>query len=195
ALARVDGGPRFDFIEPHRPRPEALVIGMLTSMLMLASFTLLFQPRVFPPAPAQLGEGSGEGPAGFESSDATRQVVAGGPESDTRHALIELVATNLRERYVDRSLGRQLAEELLAFEKNGQYEKVATGPVLAERLPSDIYKTSRAIGIAPGAFVADVVYSEHTLPSGPPPATTGGVREADHAMRTQEGWLLRAIGG
>jgi hypothetical protein len=193
ALARVDGGPRFDFIEPHRPRPEALVIGILTSMLMLASFTLLFQPRVFPPAPAQLGEGSGEGPAGFESSDSTQQVVAGGPESDARHALIELVATNLRERYVDRSLGRQLAEALLAFEKNGQYEKVATGPELAERLTSDIYKTSRAIGIAPGAFVADVVYSEHTLPSGPPPAMTSGMREHDHAMMTEQSCLFRTI--
>ena len=55
----VDGGPRFDFLGPHRPRPEALAAGTLTSMLMLASFTLLFQPRVFPPAPLQLGEGSG----------------------------------------------------------------------------------------------------------------------------------------
>src|SRR5687767_13058625 len=43
-LARVDSTPRFDFIEPHRPRPEALMAGMLTSMLMLASFALLFQP-------------------------------------------------------------------------------------------------------------------------------------------------------
>ena len=67
ALARIDGTPRFDILEPHRPRPEAIAAGTLTSMLMLVSFALLFQPRVFPPAPAQLGEGSGGEPAGFES--------------------------------------------------------------------------------------------------------------------------------
>src|SRR6185436_3411659 len=139
-LARTDGTPRFDILRPHRPRPEAMAVGTLTSMLMLATFTLLFQPRVFPPAPAQLGQGSGGEPAGFESSDADQQVVGGGPESDARHALIELVAINLQERYVDRSIGRQLADALRAFEKNGQYRSVATGPELAVRLSEDIYK-------------------------------------------------------
>jgi hypothetical protein len=43
-----------------------MVIGMLSSLLMLASFTLLFQPECFPPAPAQLGEGSGGEPSGTE---------------------------------------------------------------------------------------------------------------------------------
>ena len=65
-LARTDSTPRFDILRPHRPRPEAMAAGTLTSMLMLVSFALLFQPRVFPPAPAQLGEGSGGEPAGFE---------------------------------------------------------------------------------------------------------------------------------
>ena len=54
-LARADGRPRFDILEPHRPRPEAIAAGTLTSMLMLASFTLLFQPRVFPPRAAAAG--------------------------------------------------------------------------------------------------------------------------------------------
>ena len=34
--ARIDGAPRFDIIEVHGPRPEALAAGMLTSMLMFA---------------------------------------------------------------------------------------------------------------------------------------------------------------
>src|SRR4030095_1416017 len=72
-------------------------------------------------------------------------------------------------------------------------EKVATGPELAERLTSDIYRTSRAIGIAPGAFVADVVSSEHTATSCPPPSMTGGMREPDHAMMTEQSCLFRTI--
>src|SRR5574341_803124 len=33
-LGRIDAAPRFDIIEVHGPRPEALAAGMLTSMLM-----------------------------------------------------------------------------------------------------------------------------------------------------------------
>jgi Peptidase family S41 len=192
-LARTDGAPRFDILRPHRPRPEALAAGTLTSLLMLVSFALLFQPRVFPPAPAQVGEGSGVGPAGFESSNSEQQVAGGGPESDARHALIELVATNLRERYVDRSIGGPLADALLAFEKNGEYRSIATGPELAVRLTGDIYKTSRAIGIPPGAFVADVVYSARALPVGPPPPMTEEMREHTRARMIEQNCLFRAI--
>jgi uncharacterized protein (TIGR03435 family) len=58
SLGRIDAAPRFDTIEVHGPRPEALAAGMLTSMLMFASFTLLFQqPRALPNTPAQRGAG------------------------------------------------------------------------------------------------------------------------------------------
>ena len=49
-LAPIDGPPRFDIIDVHGPRPEALAAGMLTSILMFASFTLLFQPKPLPNA-------------------------------------------------------------------------------------------------------------------------------------------------
>lgn len=192
-LARTDGTPRFDILRPHRPRPEAMAVGTLTSMLMLATFTLLFQPRVFPPGPAQLGQGSGGEPTGSASVDSDQQVVGGGPELDARHELITLVAVNLQERYFDRSIGRQLAEALLAYEKNGQYQSVATGPELAERLTGDIYKTSSAIGIPPGAFVADVVYSARELPIGPPPSITEEMREHTRARMIEQNCLFRTI--
>lgn len=178
AVARVDSGPRFDFIEGHRPRPEALAAGTLVSMLMLASFALLFQPRIFPPAPAQLGEGSGGEPADLESSGSDSQVVAGNG-SDTRQWLVATVAGILKQFYVDRAIGRQLGDALLAFEKNGQYNRIATGPELVERLNADIHTTALALGIPPGAFVADVVYSAQPLPDGPPPPTTAASRERD----------------
>jgi hypothetical protein len=162
-------------------------------MLMLASFALLFQPRIFPPAPAQLGQGSGGEPTGSESADSDQQVVGGGPESDARHELIALVATNLQERYVDRSIGRQLADALLAFEKNGRYASIATGPELADKLTADIYETGRAIGIPPGAFVADVIYSARELPVGPPPPITEEMREHTRARMIEQNCLFRTI--
>ena len=191
ALARVDGTPRFDFIEPHRPRPEAMAAGTLTSLLMLASFASLFQPRVFPPAPVELGEGAGGEPRGFESSDSGQQVVVGA--SDARHSLVAAVAAKLRERYFDYAIGQQLADALLAFEKDGRYHSVGTGPELAERITDDIVTTSRAIGIPAGAFVADVVYSPQPLPTGPPPEVTAASREARRLRMLEQNCLFRTI--
>ena len=164
-LARTDGMPRFDILKPHRPRPEAIAAGTFASTLMLVSFALLFQPRVFPPAPAQLGEGSGGEPSGFESSNAEQAVVAGAPGGPT---VVDLVAAKLRERYYDFAIGQQLADALLAFDKDGHYRSLANAE-LAERINDDLYTTSRAIGVAAGAFVADVVFiGDATGPSGPP---------------------------
>ena len=132
-------------------------------MLMLASFALLFQPRVFPPAPAQLGEGSGGEPAGFESAGSEQQAVVGGSAGPP---LVALVAAKLKDRYFDYAIGQQLADALLAFEKNGRYRSIASGPSSPSESTDDIDKTSRAIGIPPGAFVADVVYSAQPLPVG-----------------------------
>jgi hypothetical protein len=165
-LTRLDGTPRFDILTPHRPRPEAMAAGTLTSLLMLISFALLFQPRVFPPAPLQIGEGSGSEPAGFPSdADADQQVVVGGGGP----SVAAMVAAKLRERYYDFAIGQQLADALLAFEKNGRYQQISNQAELAERIDDDIYTTSRAIGIPAGQFVADVVFiGDHPSPPMPP---------------------------
>src|SRR5688500_5387474 len=68
-LTGIDGTPRFDIIEVHGPRPGALAAGMLTSILMFASFTLLFQPRALPNATTQLGDGAGSEMPGADSND------------------------------------------------------------------------------------------------------------------------------
>src|SRR5687767_12784345 len=44
APALRDGTPSFHIIESHGPRPQSIAIGMMTSCVMWASFTLLFQP-------------------------------------------------------------------------------------------------------------------------------------------------------
>src|SRR5689334_8523995 len=45
SLAATDGRPRFDIIQGNAPRPAALAVGMMTSILLFAAFPLLFQPR------------------------------------------------------------------------------------------------------------------------------------------------------
>jgi len=169
-----DGTPRFQMIEVQPRRPEWYVAGMLSSVLMFASFTLLFQPENFPNAPAQLGEGDGSGrdsDAPFDPNSPQQQPVIVDPAAE-RRKIIEEVAANLRDRYVDRAIGQQLSNALLAQEKNRDFESVHTGPELAERLTNRIHEMSRALGVPAGAYVADVLYSEMILPEGPPPAMT-----------------------
>ena len=189
-LARIDGAPRFDIIEVHGPRPEALAAGMLTSMVMFAGFTLLFQPGTLQNVPAQLGEESGSEMPGADSNDSASQAVATDP--DTHHKLIAAIAAQLKQRYVDRAIGQQLANALLAHDKNGAYESLEMG-YLAARINKHIDTTSRALGIPRGVFVADVIYSALPLPMGPPPPMTAEMRERNRAALLQQNCLFETI--
>lgn len=190
-LARIDGAPRFDIIEVHRPRSEALAAGMLTSILMFASFTLLFQPKALPNAPAQLGKGPGSGIPGADSHDSAQQAASTDPEA--HHKLIAAIAANLKQLYVDRAIGQRLADALLAYDKNGEYESLDMSADLAARINKDIQTTSRALGIPRGVFIADVVYSARPLPTGPPPPMTAEMRERNRAALLQQNCLFETI--
>src|SRR2546428_4446301 len=87
-LARVYGAPRFDIIDVHGPRPEALAAGLLTSIFMFATFTLSFQPNV-PNAPAHLGKASRSARPGADSNVSAQQAVATDPEA--HHTLIAAI--------------------------------------------------------------------------------------------------------
>jgi hypothetical protein len=189
-LARIDSAPRFDVIDVHGTRPEALAAGILASVLMFASFTLLFQPRAPVNVPGRLGEGSGSDTPGADAKDSALQAVAGGPE---QHALILAIADILKQRYVDRAIGQRLAEALLAYDKQGEYESLETGADVAARLNKDIQATSRALGIPRGEFVADVVYSAQPLPKGPPPPMTAEMRERNRAALLRQNCLFETI--
>ena len=192
SLARIDSGPRFDIIEVQRPRPQALAAGMFASMLMFATFMLLFEPKTPSQWAAQGGEGSGSETSGAESNDDfdPQAVVT---DAAPHHALIAAIAANLRERYVDRAIGQRLADALLRHHKNGEYKSLDEGPDLAARLNKDIQTASRALGIAPGAFVADVVYSARPLPTGPPPPMTADMRERNRLAVLQQNCLFEMI--
>jgi hypothetical protein len=190
-LAHVDGAPRFDIIDVHGPRPEALAAGMLTSVFMFATFTLSFQPKVLPTAPPHLGKASGSATPGADSNDSAQRAVATDPEA--RHTLIAAIAANLKQRYVDRAIGQRLADALLAHDKNGDYESFDMDANLAARINTDIQTTGRALGIPRGVFVADVVYSARMLPTGPPPPMTEDMRERNRATLLQQNCLFETI--
>jgi hypothetical protein len=190
-LAHVDGAPRFDIIDVHGPRPEALAAGMLTSILMFATFTLSLQSNVLPNAPRHLGKASGSVKPGADSNDSAQQAVATDPEG--RHTLIAAIAANLKQLYVDRAIGQRLADALLAHDKNGDYESFDVGANLAARINRDIQIISRALGIPRGVFVADVVYSARPLPTGPPPPMTEDMRERNRTTLLQQNCLFEAI--
>ena len=191
SLARIDGAPRFDIIDVHGPRPEALAVGMLTSILLFASFTLLFQAKAPSKVPAQFSDGSGsEMPAG-DSDDFDLQAVVTDPEA--RHKLIAAIASNLRQLYFDRAIGQQLADAVLVHQKNGEYESLDTGTDLAARINRDIQAASRALGIPSGVFVADVVYSARSLPTGPPPPMTDEMRERHRAILLLQDCLFETV--
>lgn len=190
-LARIDGAPRFDIIDIHGPRPEALAAGMLTSIVMFATFTLLLQPKALPNAPAHLSERSGSEMPGADSNHSAQQAIATDPEA--HHKLMAAIAANLKQLYVDRAIGQQLADALLARDKNGDYESLDMGASLAARINRDIQTTSRALGIPPGVFVADVVYSARPLPTGPPPPMTEEMRERNRATLLRQNCLFEAI--
>jgi Peptidase family S41 len=185
-----DGTPRFDVIEVSGPRPEALAVGLLTSALMFASFTLLFQPRAFPPAPAQVGDASRSPEAAIQSSDSAQQTVA--TDRDARDLLIATIAANLKQRYFDRATGQQLAEALLAHDKEGAY-KALTGTEVANRINTHIRETGRALEVPAGTFVAEVVYSEQRFPDGPPHPQTTEMRARYRERMLHQNCLFEAI--
>ena len=190
-LGRIAAAPRFDVIEVPGPRPEALAAGMLASMLLFAGFTLLFQPKAPPNAPAQLAGGLGSAMPGAASDGFAPQAAATEPGAHDK--LVAAIAANLKQRYADRVIGRQLADALLAHDKNGEYESADMGADLAARINRDIQTTSRALRIPPGVFVADVVYSARPLPTGPPPPMAPEMRERNRATMLRQNCLFETI--
>lgn len=121
-------------------------------------------------------------------SDSASQATA--TDADARHKLIAAVAANLKQLYVDRRIGQQLADALLTHDKNGDYESVDMGGNLAARINGDIQTSSRALGVPRGVFVADVVYSAGPLPTAPPPPITDDMRDRNRAGMLQQNCLF-----
>lgn len=161
-----DGTPRFHIIESRGPRPQSIAAGMMTSFLMWASFTLLFQPAPIADGTAQLSGGSGADASADPGGDEEERPVTI-DISEARRAIIDAVATHVMDRYFDRAIGQKLGNALLTYAKNGAYESVGIGEDLADRLSAHIYQTGRTLGVPRGVAIAEVIYIED--PTAAPP--------------------------
>jgi hypothetical protein len=190
-LAPVDGPPRFDVIDVHRPSPVALAVGMVVSILMFTVLTQLFQDKPLT-AVAFLSERFwGKGPGAGSNHSAQQQpqqAIAG--DREARHKLVAAIAANLKERYHDRTIGQHLSDAILAQDERGGYDWLDVGASLAARLNTDIQSTLRKLDIPRGLFVAEVVYIATPLPSGPPPPMTQETRARRRAMLLAQNCLI-----
>lgn len=189
--AEIDGVPRFEIIGVHRLRAHALAVGLCTSTVMFAAFALLLRPTASGHPSTRLSGTSGSAAPSSHAKNSSDQAIATDPEAV--HTLIAAIAADLEQLYVDRALGRRLADALLAYDKRGEYAALDMGANLAARINDDIQATSRALGIPRGVFIADVVYSARLLPTGPPPPMTEAVRERNRAAMLQQHCLFETI--
>jgi len=179
SLAATDGRPRFDIIQGNAPRPAALAVGMMTSILLFAAFPLLFQPRALANASAYFEKLSqAEKPA---RPAQPAQPAAATLDPEARRKLVAAIAANIEERYVDRAIGKRLADLIMAHEKHGEYDRLDIA-TLAAFINADIKSASRTLGIPRGMFVADVMYSARPLPEVWPPPMTEEARERQRTV-------------
>jgi hypothetical protein len=94
-----------------------------------------------------------------------------------RRRVIDAAATNLRMHYVDRPVGRKMADALLAQEKNGDDNAVSDGAAFADLLTRQMRDVSHDMHTV-------LVYSEEKLPSQPhPPSAADQARFREETER------------
>jgi hypothetical protein len=184
-----DGTPSFHIIEAHGPKPQSIAAGMMTSMLMFASFALLFQPADAANGPAQLTAGSGADASFDPGDDDEDEAQVAVDISAARREVIEAVATTLKQRYFDPVIGSKLGNALLTYAKNGAYEKLGVGEDLANRLTTHIYQTGHTLGVPVGVAIADVIYIEAARRQAPPPGLFATCRLQTETLRSNIGYL------
>jgi hypothetical protein len=147
---------------------------------MFAAFPLLFQARAFANASAYFEKLSQADKPASPAQPAQPVAVTLDPEA--RRKLVAAIAANIAERYVNRAIGKRLADLILAHDKNGDYDPLDTAAKLAASINAEIRSASPTLGIPRGTFVADVMYSARPLPEVWPPPMTEAVRERQRAV-------------
>lgn len=169
-----DGRPQLTVIDISRPRPEALAAGIVASTLLFTSFALLFQSGASASASVPPGD-AGPAAASTGAISASPPVADHDGLSDT--PLVAAAAAYLTQRYYDPVVGRQIGETLLAADRDGAFDG-AHGSALADRLNAQIDLASAASSVAPGMFVADLIYrvprSDIPLPTSAPALPENG---------------------
>jgi len=134
SAAGVKRGPAFQITPRATTRFVAIFLGIAVSLAVLCIFALSVRYVIRHPATAP-----GLVPRALDSGVSSGNERSQAPNTDslkldtrTQKRVIEAAATNLREHYVDRPLGQQVADSLLAQERNGGYDGVTDPAAFAD---------------------------------------------------------------
>jgi hypothetical protein len=155
AQPRLYGTPSFFVLGDEAPRPGALFLGGVLTIVALGTFSILLG---HPGAHARMGtiaRGQFEGFARFshqqvpqpkpqDAASAMNRSVDGvfKVDAEERRRVVDAAATILRKHYIDRDKAQKMADGLLAHEKNGDDDAVKDGPGFAALLTRQIRDVS-----------------------------------------------------
>jgi len=167
-----NGALSFQFVGRESPSAASLFVGFVASVTLLAALPLAFGGSGlggkwnFPRRPfvAQAG------PQRAEPQRAPEVPVASKLDAAKRHELIQEIAANLKDHYVDAATAKKMADALQATEISGAYNTITGSRDFASLLTRQLREVSQDLHI-------EVVYSERPLPNGPPPAPSAEALE------------------
>ena len=162
----VGGGPAFHLLGDDGPRPRAVLCGFVLSLAVFAAMPFwIGHGGSFPSLIAWDSGSSTPGgpqagvpePSGSGGVDAPGAPDGGNLSSAERHLVIEKAAVNLRQFYVDSTVGRKMADGLLTHERKGDYARITDRADFAGLLMRQLREMSQDLHL-------DVIYSQQPLP-------------------------------
>jgi hypothetical protein len=190
AQQRLDGMPAFHVLEGELPRPGALLLGSVLSLVALGTFWILLSHAgsyvgigVMPSGQsqgdsrfAQQQTPQAEPQAGTSATNRTGEVFK--LDAAERQRVIDAAVLNLKEHYIYPGITQKMAEAILAHEKAGDYDAITNGAAFAALLTGQLRDLSYDLHL-------DVVYSQVPLPNRPPGPTPEGIARYRAAMEQQ----------
>jgi hypothetical protein len=198
---RLGGIPSFVVIEGGSPRPGALLSGGVLTMLVLTTcsiflsqagnyaprrtFTASSQSHRYKDSAAFGGQASPTATDSPESSQPQTQqpedaanggiIRAAKVDATERRRVIHEAVANLKRYYVYPEIAQKTSDALLAHEKNGDYDAVASGEAFAGLLTKQMRDASQDMHL-------DVMYSRDPLPEQPQGSTAEGLARYREAI-------------
>jgi hypothetical protein len=191
AQPRLYGTPSFFVLGDESPRPGALLLGGVLSLTALAAFSILLG---HPGTHARMGtivRGPFEGFAGFshqpvaqpKPQDAASSMNRSADEAfkvdaAERRRVVDEAAAILKKQYIDRKNGQNMADALVAYERNGDDDAMTDGAGFAALL------TRQMRDVSPDRHLT-MEFSQDLLPRNPMGQTAEELARYREAMKEQ----------
>lgn len=190
AQADPAGIPSFRMLEGESLRAPTMLSGGAMSVVAFGLCWILMSQWQFRAWAGQHGDArAAQGtPAGVggtaDPATATGVSIRIEPRIEPRR-IVEEVARNLEQSYVDRDAGRRTAQALLARKDAGAYDRVTDGRALAAKLTNDLRELTRD-----GNLI--VQYSSEVLPGRPAGPSASAMARYREAMLA-ENCMIRKV--